>query len=48
MENPALSMQQGSLCAPIAGGEGKLLEVGGEIYKNVFSHLKANLIFGNS
>ena len=40
------SMQQGSLCAPIAGGEGKVL--GGEINKNVFAHLKADLIFGNN
>lgn len=48
VEDLALSMQQGSLCPPIAGGEGKLLEVGGEINKNVFAHLKADLMFGNS
>lgn len=48
MENPVLSMQQGSLRAPTAEGEGKLLEVGGEINKNVFAHLKADLSFGNS
>jgi len=46
VENPALSVQQG--CAPTAGGEGKLLEVGGEINKNLFAHLKADLIVGNS
>lgn len=49
MENPALSMQQRSLCAPVARREGKLLELGGEINKKkVFAHLKADLIFGNS
>lgn len=41
-------VQQGSLCAPIAGGEVKLLKVGGEINKNIFAHLKAVLVFGNS
>lgn len=39
-------MQQGSLCAPIAGGEGKLFKVG-EINKNILAYLKA-LTFGNS